>query len=33
MMTVMDILLYAGRAHCGVTVVGGAAAEDALAEG
>jgi hypothetical protein len=33
MMTVMDSLLCAGRAHCGGVAVGGAAAEDALAEG
>ncbi len=31
-MTAMGRLLCAGRAHCGGVVVGGAAAEDALAE-
>ena len=32
-MTAMDRLLCAGRAHCGGAAVGGAAAEDDLAEG
>jgi len=32
-MTAMDRLLCAGRAHCGGAAVGGAVAEDALAEG
>ena len=32
-MTAMGRLLCAGRAHCGGVAVGGAAAEDALAEG